>query len=233
MNANVGHACVSCNRPFSGSLFCPYCGTFIWDRQGTVVMASRLARLGAWIVNAILMVLTLGIGWIIWWFIVAPRGQNPGKAVVGLRVIRTDGRAATTGYMFLRGLVGIVLSVIPLYLDDLWLLWDKDAQTLHDKVAGTVVVQARGSERVVTEGSLGPPPQGVVPPPAYAPPVTLPGTTPSPPPAAAPSAGPSSGPTAAPEDIASQLEKLAALHKSGILTDEEFAAKKAELLSRM
>jgi len=193
-------------------------------------MASRLARLGSWLVNGILLFLTLGIGWVIWWFIVAPRGQNPGKAVVGLRVIRTDGRAVSTGYMFLRGLVGIVLGFIPLYLDELWLLWDKDAQTLHDKVAGTVVVQARGSERVVTEGSLGPAPEGFSPPPAYAPPVTLPGTTPSPPPAAASSAGPS---PAASEDVASQLEKLAALHKSGILTDEEFAAKKAELLSRM
>ena len=233
MNMNAGHPCVSCKRPFSGSLFCPYCGTFIWDRQGTVVMATRLARLGSWLVNGILMFLTLGIGWVIWWFIVAPRGQNPGKAVVGLRVIRTDGRAVSTGYMFLRGLLGIALGFIPLYLDELWLLWDKDAQTLHDKVAGTVVVQARGSERVVTEGSLGPPPEGVAPPPAYAPPVTLPGTTPSPPAAAASSAGPSSGPGAASEDIASQLEKLAALHKAGILTDEEFAAKKTELLSRM
>jgi hypothetical protein len=196
---------------------------FVLDSQGTVVMASRLARLGSAIVNALLMVLTLYIGWIIWWFIVAPRGQNPGKAVVGLRVIRTDGRGATTGYMFLRGLVGIAFGLIPLYLDDLWLLWDKDAQTLHDKVAGTVVVKARGSERVVTEGWLGPPPVGYAPPPAYAPPVTLPGTPPSPPPGA--------GPTS--EDIPSQIEKLAALHASGVLTDEEFAAKKAELLSRM
>jgi hypothetical protein len=193
-------------------------------------MATRLARLGSWLVNGILLFLTLGIGWVIWWFIVAPRGQNPGKAVVGLRVIRTDGRAVSTGYMFLRGLLGIALGFIPLYLDDLWILWDKDAQTLHDKVAGTVVVQARGSERVVTEGSLGPPPEGVAPPAPYAPPVTLPGTTPSPPPAPASSAGSS---PAASEDIASQLEKLAALHKSGVLTDEEFAAKKAELLSRM
>jgi len=34
-------------------------------------------------------------------------------------------------------------------------------------------------------------------------------------------------------DIASQLEKLADLHRKGILTDEEFQAKKVELLSRL
>ena len=45
--------------------------------------------------------------------------------------------------MFLRGLVGIALGFIPFYLDDLWILWDKDTQTLHDKVASTVVVKAQ------------------------------------------------------------------------------------------
>jgi hypothetical protein len=128
--------------------------------------------------------------------------------------------------MFLRGLVGIALGFIPFYLDELWILWDKDTQTLHDKVADTVVVKARGSEKIVAQGSLGPPPEGVVPAPAYAPPVTLPGTsqTPTSPPAA----------IAAPEsDIPAQLEKLAALRDSGVITGEEFEAKKAELLSRM
>ena len=225
MSANAGaygsHACVSCGRPFSEGLFCPYCGTFIRDREGTVVVASRLERLGSWFISGLLVFLTLGIGWIIWWFIVAPRGQNPGKAVVGIRVIRTDGRACRTGFMFVRGLVGAILGNIPFFLDDLWILWDKDSQTLHDKVCGTVVVQARGSEKIVEEGSLGPPPEGVTPPPAFAPPLTLPGTT-----------TPPSGAASA-EDIPSQIEKLAALHKAGVLTDQEFAAKKAELLSRM
>lgn len=39
--------------------------------------------------------------------------------------------------------------------------------------------------------------------------------------------------TAAPPDAMDQLRKLADLHAAGILTDEEFAAKKAELLGRM
>ncbi len=147
--------CPGCKRQLLPGLFCQYCGVFVLDPKGTVVMASKASRLGAWIVNILLFILTLGVGWIIWWFIVAPRGQNPGKAVIGLRVIRADGRAASGGWMFVRGLLGMVCSIVPFYLDNLWLLWDHDAQTLHDKLAGTVVVKAAGSEHVVLEGSVG------------------------------------------------------------------------------
>ena len=34
-------------------------------------------------------------------------------------------------------------------------------------------------------------------------------------------------------DIAAQIDKLADLHARGVLTDEEFASKKADLLDRM
>jgi uncharacterized RDD family membrane protein YckC len=215
--------CIHCHRPLGDGLFCPYCGTFVLDPEGTVVMASRGSRLGAYIVNAILFLLTLGIGWIIWWFIVAQRGQNPGKAVVGLRVIKTNGTAVGTGGMFIRGLLGIVCSLIPLYLDNLWILWDKDAQTLHDKLAETVVVRAHGSEKIVERGSLGPPPAGYMPPPSYAPPVAFPSTS-TPPPAA-----PSSG---AP-DTAEALRQLDDLRAKNLITDEEYQAKRKAILDRL
>jgi hypothetical protein len=35
------------------------------------------------------------------------------------------------------------------------------------------------------------------------------------------------------QEIFATLERLAGLHKNGVLTDEEFAAKKAELLARI
>ena len=135
-------------------------------------MASRGERLLAWLVNTVLVIVTLFIGWVIWWFIVAPRGQNPGKALIGIRVIRTDGSAVRTGGMFVRGLAGWLAGLIPLYLDYLWILWDKDAQTLHDKLVNTVVVKAQGSEKIVESG-LGAPPIGAAPPAPYAPPVNL------------------------------------------------------------
>jgi len=223
----ASHGCISCGQPVPPGLFCPYCGVFVLDPQGTVVMASRISRLGAAIVNVLLQFLTLYIGWVIWWFIVAPRGQNPGKAVVGLRVIKTDGQAARTGDMFVRGLVGILLGVLPFYLDLIWLLWDKDAQTLHDKVVGTVVVKARGSERVVTEGSVGPRPAGVTPPPAFAPPVTLPGTatsTPPPPPTPKPPAG---------DEPVEALKRLKDLREQELITEEEYQEKRKAILDQL
>jgi len=174
-------------------LFCQQCGAFGLDAEGTVQLAGRGARILSWLVNGVLALVTLGIGWIVWWFVVAPKGQNPGKAVIGLRVIRANGDAVTTGGMFVRGLVAFVLGLmlgvatsgIASVLDNLWMLFDKNAQTLHDKTVDTVVVKAKGSEKIVEQGRL----TGALPPPAsyapYAPPVSLPtspppGTTPPP-----------------------------------------------------
>lgn len=50
--------------------------------------------------------------------------------------------------------------------------------------------------------------------------------------ASAPPPAPADQP-AAPTDDSEQLRKLADLHAAGILTDEEFATKKAEILNRM
>ena len=199
--------CRACHRPPGNGLFCRNCGVFVLDPRGTVVVASRLSRLGAWFVNAILFVVTLGVGWVIWWFIVAPRGQNPGKAVVGLRIIKTDGSAVTTGWMFLRGLLGFVLGFIPFFVDELWLLFDQNAQTLHDKVAETVVVKAQGSEHVVEQGSVG----------------TI-GSAADQPVLGAPARGSS---------IAEQLRELARLHDEKVLTDEEYERKRRELVAKL
>lgn len=45
--------------------------------------------------------------------------------------------------------------------------------------------------------------------------------------------GPGSDATAAPGDVLGQVQKLGELREAGILTQEEFESKKAELLSRL
>jgi len=126
-----------------------------------------------------------------------------------------------------RGLVGILLGVLPFYLDLIWLLWDKDAQTLHDKVVGTVVVKAEGSERVVTEGSVGPRPAGVTPPPAFAPPVTLPGTATSTPPPL-PTPKPSTG-----DEPVEALKRLKDLREQELITEQEYQEKRKAILDQL
>jgi Short C-terminal domain len=67
-------------------------------------------------------------------------------------------------------------------------------------------------------------------PPVAAPPPQTPGSEPR---AAARSVAPAPAAPLATEDILSTIERLAELRQKNILTDEEFSAKKAELLSRL
>jgi uncharacterized RDD family membrane protein YckC len=75
--------------------------------------ASFQHRLGAIVLDATLMVITLGLGWLIWSFIVWGEGQTPAKKILKLRTINfTNGRPATWGHMGIReGLVPISVSI--------------------------------------------------------------------------------------------------------------------------
>jgi uncharacterized RDD family membrane protein YckC len=75
--------------------------------------ASFQHRLGAIVLDATLIVVTLGIGWLIWSFIVWGEGQTPAKKILKLRTINfTNGLPATWGHMGIReGLVPITVSI--------------------------------------------------------------------------------------------------------------------------
>jgi uncharacterized RDD family membrane protein YckC len=74
------------------------------------------------------------------YFIGSGSGQTVGMRVLGIRAIdaATGGRV-DYGKAFIRYLVGVV-SAIPCFLGYFWMLWDRERQTWHDKVAGTFVV---------------------------------------------------------------------------------------------
>jgi uncharacterized RDD family membrane protein YckC len=67
------------------------------------------------------------------------RGTSLGGIVMKLKVVRLDGRPLKPEVAIIRALAG-VLSCVPLGLGFLWAAWDKDRQTWHDKIAGTLVV---------------------------------------------------------------------------------------------
>jgi uncharacterized RDD family membrane protein YckC len=69
-----------------------------------------------------------------------PRGQTIGKMALGIRVIDFN-TGGPIGYArgFLR-YIGRIISTIPLLLGYFWMLWDREKQTWHDKIATTVVV---------------------------------------------------------------------------------------------
>ncbi len=73
-------------------------------------------------------------------FVGASRGQSPGMMAQGIRVVSFDG-SGSIGYG--RALIrwfGGLLSTIPLFLGFFWMLWDKEKQCWHDKLASDVVV---------------------------------------------------------------------------------------------
>jgi uncharacterized RDD family membrane protein YckC len=67
-------------------------------------------------------------------------GQTVGKRVLGIRVIDfSAGGPIGFGRGAIRW-VGRYVSTIPCLLGYFWMLWDKEKQTWHDKLANTVVV---------------------------------------------------------------------------------------------
>jgi uncharacterized RDD family membrane protein YckC len=70
----------------------------------------------------------------------SPSGQTIGKKICGIRVIDFEGRGSI-GYVRAgtRYLMSYV-SGFALLLGYLWMLWDGEKQTWHDKVANSVVV---------------------------------------------------------------------------------------------
>jgi uncharacterized RDD family membrane protein YckC len=71
-----------------------------------------------------------------------PTGATIGKRALGIRVYDfRQGGAIGYGRGFLRQ-IGKYISAIVFFLGYLWMLWDKEKQCWHDKIAGTVVVPA-------------------------------------------------------------------------------------------
>jgi uncharacterized RDD family membrane protein YckC len=68
-------------------------------------------------------------------------GQTLGNKLVKIKVIdQASGDTIDGGRAFVRYLVSWV-SAIPVTLGYLWMLWDSDKQTWHDKAAKTIVVK--------------------------------------------------------------------------------------------
>ena len=85
-----------------------------------------------------------GVGalWVIYETILISQwgGYTVGKKVLGIRVVSTNGEKVDLLKAFIRS-ISQILSSLLLGLGYLWMLWDKDSQTWHDKIADTFVVE--------------------------------------------------------------------------------------------
>lgn len=142
--------CGSCGRERGAGIACQFCGQ-LEGAPASVHLASPGKRFGGYLLEGVLLVFTLGIGWLIWALIVFARGQTPAKHLLGMKVVRLrTGQRATWGTMFLREVIAKwiigVLSLFTLGIVNFWLVWDKNNQELWDKVVGTVVVNDPNKE---------------------------------------------------------------------------------------
>ena len=68
------------------------------------------------------------------------RGQTPGKMLLGLKIVRTDGQDMGWGVAAIRFLSYIISFLLAL-IGCIWVAFDANKQGLHDKMANTYVVR--------------------------------------------------------------------------------------------
>jgi uncharacterized RDD family membrane protein YckC len=225
INAMIADVCPRCGaQNYKQSLFCDNCRVYLRDDTQHVERVTYNRRFwGSYLLEGLLVLVTLIIGWFIWLWFTSKTGQTPAKRLLDIYVIKIDtGRSIGRGESWLRevavkmllinwlasnftfGLAGIV--------DGVWVFFDKNRQALHDKMLSQIVVYAPAGlpEPMLRIENA---------PPRYALPGAAPATV-----AAAPGSV---------QDTAAQLRELARLRDEGVITAEEYEAKRAALVNRM
>lgn len=142
--------CPDCGTPESGeSRFCINC-FHLKGADPNIKGATFLRRFSAYLLDTILIFALLIIGWWIWWFFVITRGQTPGKHLVGIYAVKDDGSRLGGLMNFVREFFVKFIAVqiasnftfgIAFFVNFLFPLFDKNLQTIHDKVMSTIVVR--------------------------------------------------------------------------------------------
>lgn len=107
-----------------------------WERFGAAFLDILLVSIASVVVHPLWPVIVLAYFSALWTY----RGTTVGGIVVGLKVVRLDGRPLTFPVALVRSLAA-AFSVFVLFLGYLWIAWDPEKQGWHDKIAGTVVLR--------------------------------------------------------------------------------------------
>ena len=106
-----------------------------------IVIVGIVAAIGFAINDALGYILGFGLGLVYFaYFEGSPSGQTLGKKLLKIRVIDFNtGGPIGFGRAVIR-YISRILSGLVCYLGYLWMLWDREKQTWHDKLGSTVVV---------------------------------------------------------------------------------------------
>jgi uncharacterized RDD family membrane protein YckC len=113
-----------------------------------IIVLGLLGNVSAFFIYLIVVWYFAGYGWFQW--IGGTRGQTPGQAVMGLKLVRADSQVPIGGpQALIRWLFAWVLNLCCVggVLDYLWPLWDERNQTLHDKAVGSTVLTGHPRRR--------------------------------------------------------------------------------------
>lgn len=132
-----------------------------WDSGSAEVsqvglpFATPLHRFGAAFLEAALAIVTLGLGWFIWWLILISKGSTPARQILGLKIVNAKTmQPVSNSQVFLRGFVVYFLAFSALAsalsfvlfgagwlftLVSALLVFRASHQTLWDQITGTTV----------------------------------------------------------------------------------------------
>ena len=114
-------------------------GRLISGDDGRKLLSSELTNAG-WLMAVVLAVSN---------FVVFPMigGQSIGKMLTGLRIVKTDGSAASVSSLVLRHLVGYPLTFLTLGAGFLFSTLNSKGRALHDFLSGTIVIYGQRRQK--------------------------------------------------------------------------------------
>ena len=107
-----------------------------WERMGAAFLDVMLVGILGGLAGHLGLLVALAYFAGMW----AWKGTTVGGIVLNLKVVRLDGSPLTFAAALVRALAA-AFSVVVLFLGFLWIIWDKEKQGWHDRIAGTVVVR--------------------------------------------------------------------------------------------
>ncbi len=110
---------------FASSIMCGY---WLWDVVNVIILLA--------------MAVFLGLG--TWYLCMRRLGVTPGRVLVGIKIIDECGKLPSLRRCALRESLKLISLFTPLGIGVLWIIWDKQKQSWHDKIFGTYVVIREG-----------------------------------------------------------------------------------------
>ena len=146
MGAEAGAVptCPVCGGAWASGLACASCRQVDGLPSG-IRLTSRPRRAAEPFVEALLAIVLLYVGWLVWSLVVYRRGQSPAKQLLRMRVVVLETRRRAGSARMLarelpaKALVGVA-ALVSFGVVLLWPLWDERRQALWDKLVETIVV---------------------------------------------------------------------------------------------